>query len=308
MPVTVNQLLSRDDPPLKKYLLATRPLFFTASALPFLLGSAFGYQLAGYFDGFAFVLALCTVICVHAGVNVLNDVYDDLGGTDRINSERIAPFTGGSRVIQDGILSLAQMRHWAYWLLGVSALLGAGLVLYKGYPALLYGMAGIVMGVIYSAPPFNLAARGIGEAAVATGFGVLIVTGAAWLQSGLWDNATLTLSLAAGLWVADILLINEVPDARADSATGKHTLAVRLGNKLTAVLYLLVQSAAFILLISTSVSSGLEHGALIVPAMLLFAALFATRTIPQRLAAGIKATLAIQIINCVWLSGWLLVS
>ena len=79
----------------KRLFHATRPKFFPASVLPVLAGSAWGFQVAGEFDVLVFALALFATVCVHAGSNVINDVGDDAGGTDRQNEDRIYPYTGG---------------------------------------------------------------------------------------------------------------------------------------------------------------------------------------------------------------------
>ncbi|HSN71533.1 MAG TPA: prenyltransferase, partial [Steroidobacteraceae bacterium] len=93
----------------RRLLHATRPKFFPASVLPVLVGTAWGASVAGSLDITVFLLALVTTVCVHAAANVLNDVGDDLSGTDRINQERIFPYTGGSRFIQNGVMSTRAM-------------------------------------------------------------------------------------------------------------------------------------------------------------------------------------------------------
>ena len=111
----------------KRLFFATRPAFFPASILPILAGSAWGFGASGNFDIGILLLTLLGVICVHAAANVLNDVSDDTGGTDRRNKDRIYPYTGGSRFIQNGILTAAEMGR-----LGISGLVlaaAAGLFL-----------------------------------------------------------------------------------------------------------------------------------------------------------------------------------
>ena len=89
----------------KRLFLATRPMFISASVLPVLLGTASGWRAFGQLDGGVLLLGLAAIACVHAAGNVLNDVNDDRGGTDRVNEDRIFPFTGGSRFIQNEIMS-----------------------------------------------------------------------------------------------------------------------------------------------------------------------------------------------------------
>ena len=95
----------------KRLFNATRPKFFPASALPVLAGSAWGFYSAGKFDALIFALALFATVCVHAACNVLNDVGDESGGTDKRNEDRIYPYTGGSRFIQTGIMSASEMAR-----------------------------------------------------------------------------------------------------------------------------------------------------------------------------------------------------
>lgn len=291
----------------KRLFLATRPKFFVASILPVVLGSAWGYHVAGAIDLTAFLLALGAIVSVHAGVNVLNDVYDELGGSDRANRERIYPYTGGSRFIQNGVMTVAEMARWGTALIATGMVFGAALIALKGLPVLFFGLAGIALGTLYSAPPVALAGRGLGEAAVGVGFGVLPVVGAAWLQSGVIDGAVLLVSLPISLWVANILLINEVPDIAADAHAGKRTLPVRLGGTTTGVLYFSLDVAAVLALVAASVQGLLPWPTFVLPALLLLAAKRAGQAIAgndrEALRRSIELTLAVHALGGIWLTG-----
>ena len=310
MGVSNNGVVQRSDTIFKKYLLATRPMFLTASVLPVLLGSTIGYQIAGQLDLLAMVLALVSVMFAHAGINVINDVCDELNGSDRINIDRITPFTGGSRMIQEDILNIEQMRRWGNLLLLFSAVVGVFLVLYKGYPVLVFGILGLFLGVAYSAPPLKLVSRGIGESTVAVGFGVLPIVGATWLQSGMLSWQALLLSLPVGIWVANILLINEVPDVKADCAAGKRTIVVRFGLKHTAVLYLLANIVAALLLVLAASLNYLNPLALslcflmLLPAVYVYNAIINWKSKPHMMEGAIKFTLTIHAVNSLWLLSW----
>ena len=93
----------------EQLLTATRPPFLTASALPVIVGTVWGVRVGGGLDVAAFALALCATVLVHAAGNVFNDVGDELQGSDRRNTELVTPYTGGSRVIQRGWLSVPEM-------------------------------------------------------------------------------------------------------------------------------------------------------------------------------------------------------
>jgi len=131
----------------KRLFHATRPKFYPASALPVLVGTAWGVQVSGQFDAILFFLALLATVCVHAGANVINDVGDESGGTDRQNTERIYPYTGGSRFIQTGIMEAAGMARLGISLLATAALAGLALLLLKGPMILAFGLAGVALAV-----------------------------------------------------------------------------------------------------------------------------------------------------------------
>ncbi len=294
----------------KRLFLATRPKFFTASMLPMLLGTAWGHHVSGQFDIIVFMLALAATSCVHAGANVINDVFDELSGSDRANNNRIYPYTGGSRFIQNGIMSVSGMTRWGMTLYVMAVVFGAILTGMKGVSVLLFGLVGLGLGALYSIPPIQLSARGVGEATVAVAFGVLPVTGAAWLQSGIVDSEVLLVSIPVSLWVAGILLINGVPDITADAAAGKRTLAVRLGPRGTQVLYVCIHVLAF-LAIGLAVSQG-SFSVIVfaLPALLLLVAILASHSIgraadpAQPLKRSIELTLAIHALGTLWLAGY----
>ncbi len=293
----------------KRAFHATRPKFFPASVLPVLAGSAWGTYVTQQFDAVVFVLALLATVCVHAASNVLNDVGDEIIGTDRRNKGRIYPYTGGSRFIQAGILSQSNMLRLGVSLLLVAAAIGVALVLLRGPVVLLFGLAGISIGVLYSLGPVKLSALGVGEIAVGMAFGVLPVTGAAWLQGAPIDATLILLSIPLGAWVGNILLINEVPDMEADGAAGKRTLPVRFGLDVTANVYLGVNTLAAAIVVLLAWWGALPLLAPLVPIGLLVPAFSATAGIRggmadrEAMTRSIEATLAIQTIGSLWLAG-----
>ena len=231
--------------PVPRLLLATRPAFLTASALAVLLGLAAAAQAGLVLDPAAAAVTLAGALAIHAGVNVLNDYYDALSGADDGNSDRIFPFTGGSRFIQNGLLTPAQAARLGWVLLALGA--GAGLFLtWRAGPGLVaLGLSGLVLGWGYSARGLRLNARGLGEATVAVGFGAFIPFGTFWVQGGAPALAPLVVGLPYGLLVLNLLFVNQFPDARADAAAGKHHLVVRLGPRRARWLYGLFAAAAY---------------------------------------------------------------
>lgn len=288
---------------------ATRPKFFPASVLPVVAGTAWGVAAADGFEPLVFIVALIATICVHAGANVLNDVGDEQIGTDRQNDKRIYPYTGGSRFIQSGIMDQSAMARLGITLLTVASFGGFVLLWIKGPMVLAFGIAGVALAVLYSLGPLRLSGLGLGELAVAIGFGVLPVSGAAWLQSGQLDPPLFYFSMPISAWVAAILLINEVPDIEADSAAGKRTLPVRLGLGGTAMLYATLQALPLAVTTLMAIDGNLPPAAPLVPAALLVWALRSAPAIRHGLAGrvaltrAIEATLGIHTIGTLWLAG-----
>lgn len=225
-----------NDLPLSTLVRMTRPGFLVITVVGFLLGVA-SADACGHPP--RFWTALVTVLLAtmaHAAGNVLNDVHDALSGADASNTQGIFPFTGGTRLIQQGVVSVQQTRDLARAILLV--LMPAGVLLaVLSNPAVLWiGALGISLAWAYSAPPLRLMARGLGELTVAAAWS-LVVIGADAVQRGSVFIVPVLTSLSYGLLVANILLINGVPDATADALVGKATLAVRAGTRGAAVLY-----------------------------------------------------------------------
>lgn len=301
-------------PMIKSYLLATRPQFLVASLLPVILGTAIGYQsvivTGGKFDLIAFLLAMVCVMFVNLAINVLNDVYDDTNGTDRINKHAIIPFTGGSRVIQEDVLTRQQMRQWSYVLISLAVLTGFFLFLHKGSIVLLFGLLGLFLGVTYSMPPLQLASRGLGELAIVLGCGVLPILGASWLQSGNIELAALLLSVPAGLWTANIVLVNQLPDAEADAKSGKRTLTVRFGDKASAGLYLISCIVAAIFVCMAAFTELVPLVAILLPVVFLLPQIFVTDKMRQwqknqeAYTKAIKFNIASFVLSMLWITIW----
>jgi 1,4-dihydroxy-2-naphthoate octaprenyltransferase len=237
------------EKPLLRYWLATRPGFLLASIVPVLLGTASAAYQGTQVNILLFLACILGIALVHAGVNVLNDYYDHENGTDPRNVQRIFPFTGGSRFIQNGVLSSGETFLYGSILLVAAILLGLGLAWVSGTGLLWIGMAGVLLGWGYSAPPLQLNSRGFGELAVALGFGVLTPLGAWFVQTGEMAVYPLLTGLPIALLVMNILIINQFPDLEADAASGKHHWVVRLGTDKAPWLYLAAVLAATLILL-----------------------------------------------------------
>ncbi len=291
----------------KRLFLSTRPAFYTASVLPVFVGTAWAAATTGHVDWRLLALALAATVLAHGATNVYNDVGDDVIGADEGNSERIYPYTGGSRFIQTGLLSRAEMARLALGLAVAALVVGFALTLLRGPGVVLLGLAGLALGILYSMPGVQLSARGVGELAVAVGFGPLPVLGAAWLQGAPLGLGAVLVSLPVGAWVAAILLINEVPDRDADSRAGKRTLVVRLGPAGGRAIYLgltalaLAASAAAVAIGALPLWYALPAAALALAGALAARGISLEAAGRPRLRKSIELTLAIHALGSITL-------
>lgn len=291
--------------PLAKYFAATRPPFILATIVPILLGFAYtryqGYEI----HWSVFFLVLLAGIFLHAGVNVLNDYYDDLNGTDAANEERIYPFTGGSRFIQNDVLTREQMRNFGVSLIVMVMIIGLYLVMHTGLLLFFLGLFGILIGWAYSAPPFRLNSRGLGELTVLTGFGLLPF--GAWLtQTGTPSLSVLLIALPLGLLTSNLLYINQYPDRKADIYAKKMHWVARLPTHVSRWGYWLIAGLAWVL-IPLYIYQGLLpqlSWISMLPVVLSFSAgkeLLQNSDHPQRLEKAIKMTLLAMLLHGVLL-------
>jgi len=230
-----------------------RVLFLLFVALPVVLGSAIAYSFAPQtFSLYYFALSVIAMLSLHSGTVLLNDYFDFKSGTDVINRER-TPYSGGSGLLPDKILSPRQVASVGVLCFGLSTVIGLYIVFTRSFDLLAIGLAGVVIGFFYTAPPFKLAYRGAGELA-RLAMTPLIVLGAFLVQipTGV-DLWAVCVALASSIPVALIntgaLYIFEFPDYEADLASGKRNLVVRLGRKNAAYLYILINVLTFLSLL-----------------------------------------------------------
>lgn len=192
------------------------------------------------------VLTVLGVFCIEAAKNASGDIFDWDSGTDRaLTPEERTPFSGGKRILVDGLVTRGQAEGIAgvFYALGITA--GLVIVLLREPDVLWLGMLGVGLAFFYHAPPLKLSYRGLGEAAVATAYGPVIATGTYLVQRGEISDGVLLGSIPLGIAIMAFLWVNELPDARADAEAGKKTLVVRLGRQRAARAFGLVIGAAY---------------------------------------------------------------
>jgi 1,4-dihydroxy-2-naphthoate octaprenyltransferase len=220
--------LERYANPLVRGFAATRPAFLSVTLVACLIGVAAAYADGVSIDALTAAVTIIAALLAHAASNVINDYHDAASGADAGNTRRVFPFTGGSRFIQNGVMSARHSAMLAYGLLAAVIPAGLWLSSVAGAALLLIGVAGLTLGWAYSAPPLHLVARGLGELVV-TACWLLVVIGADFVQRGTFAWTPVAAGLSFALLVANLLYINQFPDHDSDAAADKRTMVVRLG-------------------------------------------------------------------------------
>ena len=277
--------------PVRRYLLATRPAFLTIT----LAGCLLGFSLAPALHWGLATLTLTLALLAHAGINVLNDYYDHLNGADAANTQRLFPFTGGSRFIQNRVLTPRQTLAWGLALFGAVIAGGLWLIGQAGAGLFWIGLAGLAIGWAYSAPPLKLNSRGLGELCVAAGF-LIIVAGSDFVQQGGFDPTSWIVGLPYALLVTNVLYINQFPDREADLQAGKWHWVVRLEPRVAARGYWLILLLAVAALLASVAAGVLSPWALVslvgvLPALKAGRLLTVHAAEPARLVPPIRMTI-----------------
>lgn len=211
---------------------AIRPLSLTASLIPLLLGAAVAFYVSGTINWILFFLTLLGGVMIQAGTNMINDWKD--ADRDNENVEGIRPFTGGSRMIQLGLISRSDMGFFGILLSSIAAIIGIYLVFASGWGLIPLIAYGLIAGLFYTSEKgkfsFINLAPGIAEFLIATTFGVLMTMGAFYVQTGFFNLQIFLISLPVSILITNVLLINQFQDERSDEKTNKNTLVVRLGK------------------------------------------------------------------------------
>ncbi len=215
----------------QKWMVAIRAPFFTGIAIPIIFGATLAYYETGNFNWSLFVITLIGGIFAHAGANLANDYYDHKTTDDDINPN-FTPFSGGSRMIQNKMLSPGAVLSAALISWGLA--LAAGIYLLSvtpGYWVLILAVAGFLGGFFYTATKFAFSYNRLGEISILISFGILPVMGAYYVQTGFFSWSSVITSIPIGFLITAILYINQYPDYEADKAVGKNHLVVTFGRK-----------------------------------------------------------------------------
>ena len=189
---------------------------------------------------------LAAVLAIEIAKNASGEIFDFDSGTDlAVKPQDRTPFSGGKRVLVDGLLTRRQTTGIAAVGYAAGISIGGAIALLRSPEIFWLGVAGVGCAYFYHAPPFRLSYRGLGELAVGLCYGPLICIGTYLVQRQRLDLVPVYASVPLGLLVAAFLWVNEFPDYDADRASGKNTLVVRLGRPCARLVFCALMGAAF---------------------------------------------------------------
>jgi 1,4-dihydroxy-2-naphthoate polyprenyltransferase len=207
----------------RDWITASRPKTLGAALAPVAVGTVLAWKLSGLFSPFLLACTLGSTLCLQIATNFFNDALDFIQGAD--TDQRLGP----RRITASGAASARSTLFAATLALFAAALLGAPLILARGWPVLLIGLPSLYFCYGYTGGPHPLAYRGLGELFVILFFGFVAVLGTTFVQTGAWYWDALVAGLQIGCLSTVLIAINNLRDRLEDQSTGKKTLAVRFG-------------------------------------------------------------------------------
>jgi 1,4-dihydroxy-2-naphthoate octaprenyltransferase len=206
-----------------------RPRTLPAAVAPVAAGTGAAAAVDGFRLGYA-LLALLVAVSLQVAVNYANDYSDGVRGTD---ADRVGPL----RLVGSGVAAPAAVRRAAVLSFLVAAVAGLVLALLVAWWLVLVGAACMVAAWYYTGGRSPYGYRGMGEVSVFVFFGLVATVGTTYVQAGEVTTASVLAGIGCGALACAILVANNLRDIPTDTAAGKRTLAVRLGDRRTRLLY-----------------------------------------------------------------------
>jgi 1,4-dihydroxy-2-naphthoate octaprenyltransferase len=212
-----------------EWLEGARPRTLPAAVAPVVAGTGAAAAVDGFVPGRA-LLALVVAVALQVGVNYANDYSDGVRGTD---ARRVGPL----RLVGSGVASPPAVKRAAILSFLVAAVAGLVLALLVAWWLVLVGAACLVGAWYYTGGRSPYGYRGLGEVAVFVFFGLVATVGTTFVQAERVTSASVLAGVGCGALACAILVANNLRDIPTDETTGKRTLAVRLGDRRTRLLY-----------------------------------------------------------------------
>ena len=230
---------------IKAWFFLSRPFFPAVVILPFILGAVLAWHLTGRLNWAVLGCGLLGTLLIILSAHYSGEYFDY--ETDNLVQFQRTPFSGGSGVLQTGVIPKRQAFVASVVCLLLAA--GVGLLLqfyYKTGPLTIpLGALGMFAGFFYSAKPIQWSYRGLGELWIGFSFSWLPVAASYYIQTGQISPPVHWLALPIAFTIFNVILINEFPDYFADKQVGKKTLVVRFGKEKMSKLYCLASLATW---------------------------------------------------------------
>lgn len=232
----------------KKWLLGARPRTLPAAVVPVVVGAACA-SASGSPIWWRGVLALVVSLALQVGVNYANDYSDGVRGTD---DARVGPL----RLVGSGAAPAGTVKRAAFIAFGVAAISGLALALVTTLWLILVGVAAIIAAWTYTGGPRPYGYAGFGEVFVFIFFGVVATVGSQFVIGEQFSVTGWIASVAVGSVACALLVVNNLRDIPNDTAAGKRTLAVRMGDPGTRRFFACIVLATTVSVIITSFTAG----------------------------------------------------
>jgi len=185
--------------------------------------------------------AMVVALALQVGTNYANDYSDGIRGTDSAG-KRVGPV----RLVGQGLAAPSSVKRAAFAAFGVAALAGAALAIVVGPELFVVGALSILAGWFYTGGPRPYGYAGFGELFVFVFFGLVATAGSTYVQVEHLTGLSVGASIPVGLLATSLLVVNNLRDIPGDTQAGKQTLAVRLGDRRTRLLYTALIVATFV--------------------------------------------------------------
>jgi 1,4-dihydroxy-2-naphthoate polyprenyltransferase len=224
------------------WIAGARPRTLPAAVVPVAVGTAAAVGVAPVI-AWRGIAALIVSLALQVGVNYANDYSDGIRGTDA-EGARVGPV----RLVGSGLKEPALVKRAAMLSFGIAAVCGLALAVAVGWELLVVGAAAIAAAWFYTGGPRPYGYAGLGEVFVFVFFGVVATVGSTYVQTGEVTGLSLGTSVPVGLLATALLVINNLRDIPGDTESGKRTLAVRLGDQRTRVVYTALLAMSFLII------------------------------------------------------------
>ncbi|RLI93575.1 MAG: prenyltransferase [Candidatus Altiarchaeales archaeon] len=242
---------------IRRWLMVARAPFLLLTILLVGLGTSIALY-DDFFNVFHFILALMGMLFAHIACNMLNEYFDYKSGLDFRTIK--TPFSGGSGTLPDGLLNPDYVYKVGIICLLLALIVGIYFIIVSGLMLLPIIIVAGISAYFYTT---HFSRFMFGEFLAGLNFGPLAILGAYFVQTSHYSFHTLIASIAPGIMTANLLLLNQFPDADEDVKVGRRHFVIILGRKNSSKLYAFLMLVAYL-----SIISGVVFGMMPIPTLI----------------------------------------